>query len=69
MLKAASERQHHQKNRFVNFCTIIYPIIAIDGTFLKGTYRETMFVTTALDENDQIYPMAFSVGNSENDVL
>ncbi|CAL9025821.1 unnamed protein product, partial [Prunus brigantina] len=49
------------------FRTVIRPVIALDGTFLKGKYRGTLFVATCKDGNNQIYPIAFGVGDSEND--
>lgn len=41
-------------------------MIVIDETFLKGSYKGTMFVATCKDGNNQIYPLAFSVGDSKN---
>ena len=49
------------------FISSIRPIIAIDGMFLKGKFKGTLFITTTLDGNNQLYPVAFSVGDSEND--
>ena len=43
------------------------PTIAIDGTHLKGKYKRILFITTAMDGNDQIFPIAFEVGHLEND--
>ena len=43
------------------------PVIVIDGTHLKGKFRGVLFVTTANDGNEQIYPIAFGVGDKEND--
>ena len=42
------------------------PVIAVDGTHLKGRYLGTMFVATAQDGNEQTYPIAFGYGDSEN---
>ncbi|XP_038717254.1 uncharacterized protein LOC120010540 [Tripterygium wilfordii] len=41
-------------------------VIVVDGTHLKGKYLGTLFVATALDENEQIYPVAFGIGDYEN---
>ncbi|KAK3205632.1 hypothetical protein Dsin_019678 [Dipteronia sinensis] len=41
------------------------PVIAIDGTFLKGPHRGVLFVAVCMDDNDQIFPLAFGVGDSE----
>ncbi|KAK3193069.1 hypothetical protein Dsin_024379 [Dipteronia sinensis] len=35
------------------------PVIAVDGTPLKGRFRGTMFIATAQDANEQVYPIAF----------
>ena len=35
--------------------------IAIDGTHLKGKYKGILFIATAMDGNDQIFPRAFKV--------
>ncbi|KAK9195389.1 hypothetical protein WN943_003510 [Citrus x changshan-huyou] len=49
------------------FSSSIRPVIAVDGAFLKGKYKGTMFIATCKDGNNQIYPLAFCVGDSEND--
>ena len=49
------------------FRTSIRPVIAIDGTFLKSKYLGTFFVAASKDGNNQIYPSAFEIGDSEND--
>ena len=41
--------------------------IVIDGTHLKGKYNGILFIATAMDGNDQIFPIAFGVGHLEND--
>ena len=43
------------------------PVIAIDGTHLKGKYKGILFTVTAMDGNDQIFPIAFGVGHLKND--
>ena len=48
------------------FRTSIRPIIAVDGTFLKSKYIGTLFVAVSKDGNNQIYPLAFRIGDSEN---
>ena len=42
-------------------------MICVDGAFLKEKYLETLFVAVCKDGNNQIYPLAFGVGDSEND--
>ena len=49
------------------FQSHIRKVVAIDGTFMKGKYYDTLFVAVCLDGNNQIYPLAFGVGDSEND--
>ncbi|KAK2663039.1 hypothetical protein Ddye_001613 [Dipteronia dyeriana] len=41
------------------------PIIAIDGTLLKCPHRGVLFVAVCMDGNDQIFPLAFGVSDSE----
>ncbi|XP_038704741.1 uncharacterized protein LOC120000684 [Tripterygium wilfordii] len=48
------------------FRSAIRPVIAVDGTHLKGKYMGTLFVAAAQDGNKKIYPVAFGVGDSEN---
>ncbi|KAK2655177.1 hypothetical protein Ddye_008229 [Dipteronia dyeriana] len=50
------------------FWRCMRPVIAIDGTHLKGRFRGTIFVTTAQDENEQVYPIAFWYGELENNL-
>ena len=48
------------------FCTSIRPVIIIDGIFLKAKYLGTSFVASCKDGNNQIYPLCFGIGDSEN---
>ena len=48
------------------FTQYIRPVIAVDGTHLKGLYRGSMFVATCLNGNNQLYPLAIGVMDSEN---
>ncbi|XP_044461814.1 uncharacterized protein LOC123193094 [Mangifera indica] len=41
------------------------PVICIDGTFLKGRYWCTLFIVVGKDGNNQIYLIAFRVGERE----
>ncbi|KAI9177565.1 hypothetical protein LWI28_016719 [Acer negundo] len=43
-------------------------VIAVDGTHLKGRFGGIMFVATAQDGNEQVYPIAFGYGDSENNL-
>ncbi|KAK2657749.1 hypothetical protein Ddye_010801 [Dipteronia dyeriana] len=47
------------------FLSSIRPVIAIDATFLKGPYAGVLFVAVCMAGNDQIFPLAFGVGDSE----
>ncbi|XP_038711808.1 protein FAR1-RELATED SEQUENCE 6-like [Tripterygium wilfordii] len=48
------------------FRSAMQPVIVVDGTHLKGKYMGTLFVVAAQDGNKKIYPVAFGVGDSEN---
>ncbi|KAH9659886.1 SWIM-type domain-containing protein [Citrus sinensis] len=48
------------------FTQYIRHVIAVDDTHLKGLYRGSMFVATCLDSNNQLYPLAIGVMDSEN---
>ncbi|KAK2644599.1 hypothetical protein Ddye_019794 [Dipteronia dyeriana] len=50
------------------FCTVIRPVIAIDGTHLKGKFSGIMFVTICLDANNQVYPLAYGFGDVEDEM-
>ena len=49
------------------FCTSIRHVIKIDGTFFKVKFFGTLFVVVCKDDNNQIYPLCFGIGDSEND--
>ena len=49
------------------FRTSIRPVVAVDGTFLKTKYLGTLFIAACKDGNNQIYPLAFGIGDSKND--
>ncbi|XP_050229196.1 uncharacterized protein LOC126678336 [Mercurialis annua] len=44
------------------------PIMIVDGTFLKGPYGGTLFSASTHDAAGKIFPLAFAVTDSENDV-
>ncbi|KAK2648481.1 hypothetical protein Ddye_015970 [Dipteronia dyeriana] len=44
------------------------PVIAVDGTHLKGRFGGTMFVATAQDKNEHVYPIVFGFGDLENNL-
>ena len=43
------------------------PNISVDGTFLKSKYGGTLLAASTIDGNNQIFPLAFSIVDSEND--
>ena len=45
------------------------PVINTDATHLKGKYRGVLFTAVCHDANQQIFPLAIGVGDSENDVV
>ncbi|XP_062099990.1 uncharacterized protein LOC133805857 [Humulus lupulus] len=43
------------------------PVIVIDGTYLKTSFGGTLFTASTMDANNNIFPLAFGIGDSEND--
>ncbi|CAA0830098.1 MuDR family transposase [Striga hermonthica] len=52
----------HASAGFLSYCR---PVIVIDGTHLKGKYKGILFVATTKDGNEQIFPLAFGIGDKE----
>ncbi|XP_013751169.2 uncharacterized protein LOC106453468 [Brassica napus] len=50
------------------FYAAIRKVIGVDGTFLKSKYKGVLLVATALYGNSSLYPTAFGVVDSENDL-
>ncbi|KAK3199176.1 hypothetical protein Dsin_022591 [Dipteronia sinensis] len=50
------------------FWRCIRHVISVDGTHLKGRFRGTMFVATAQDGNEQVYPIGFGYDDSKNNL-
>ncbi|XP_055961845.1 uncharacterized protein LOC130015536 [Mercurialis annua] len=46
--------------------TSCMPLVAVDGTFLKSAYGGTLLSASTQDGNGKIFPLAFSVADSEN---
>ena len=44
------------------------PVISVDGTFLTNKYRGTLLIAVVMDGNNHIFPIAFAIVDSENDV-
>ena len=49
------------------FVSCIRHVLVVDGTVLKGRYKGTMYVASSMDDNEQIYLVAFGIGDEEND--
>lgn len=43
------------------------PVIVVDGTFLKASFGGTLFTAYTKDANENIFPLAFAITDSEND--
>ena len=43
-------------------------MIVVDATFLKSKYKGVLLVATAIDGNSNLYPIAFGIADSENDL-
>ncbi|XP_038875141.1 uncharacterized protein LOC120067676 [Benincasa hispida] len=43
------------------------PVIIVDGSHLKGKYNGTMLVGVSMDGNNQVYPLAYPIVDSEID--
>ncbi|XP_048615697.1 uncharacterized protein LOC125588409 [Brassica napus] len=50
------------------FYAAIRKVIVVDETFLKRKYKGVLLVATVLDGNSSLYPIAFGVVDSENDL-
>ncbi|KAK2647961.1 hypothetical protein Ddye_015450 [Dipteronia dyeriana] len=53
----------------IGFRRCIRLVIAVDGTHLKGRFVGIMFVATARDGNEQVYPIAFGYGHPKSPIL
>ena len=43
------------------------PAVAIDGTHLKGKYKGVLFIAVVMDDNEQIFTIAFGLRDLETD--
>lgn len=55
----------HASMKGWNYCL---PIVVVDGTFLKSAYGGTLLVAATQDAGGRIFPLAFAVVDSENDL-
>ncbi|KAF6136255.1 hypothetical protein GIB67_006645 [Kingdonia uniflora] len=44
---------------------LLRPVVVIDETFLKGRYRWNLLTAIAIDPSNHIFPLAFSITDSE----
>jgi hypothetical protein len=44
------------------------PVLCVDGTFLKAKYGGQMLCAVALDANNHLFPVAFAIVDSENNM-
>ncbi|XP_056864145.1 uncharacterized protein LOC108828982 [Raphanus sativus] len=51
----------------VNGFHFMRKVVVVDGTFLNGRYKRTLLTALAQDGNFQIFPIAFTVVDTEND--
>lgn len=43
-----------------------YPIICIDGTFLRGPYKGVLLIASSWDANNHVFPLAFALVDEES---
>ncbi|XP_038882314.1 uncharacterized protein LOC120073555 [Benincasa hispida] len=43
------------------------PVIIVDGSHLKEKYKGTMLVSVSMDDNNQVYPLAYAIVDNETD--
>ncbi|KAM0019757.1 putative MULE transposase domain-containing protein [Helianthus debilis subsp. tardiflorus] len=49
-----------------SFMPNLRPVIIIDAAHLKGEFKGTLFLAVGMDENNQILPIAYGIGKSED---
>ncbi|XP_058075771.1 uncharacterized protein LOC131224253 [Magnolia sinica] len=49
-----------------SFQTSLQRVLTVDGTHLKDKYKGVLFVTTALDGDNHIFPVTFGIRESKN---
>ena len=48
------------------FLAACRPLVGLDGCFLKGPHKGILLIAVGLDPNDQIFPIAYAVVETEN---
>lgn len=46
----------------------VRPVVAVYGTHLQGKYKGTLIIASCFDGNEQIYPLAFGIADTENEI-
>ena len=49
------------------FASFIRTVVAVDGTTLKHNYIGYLNIASTIDGNGQIFPIAFGIGDEENE--
>ncbi|XP_021995086.1 uncharacterized protein LOC110891922 [Helianthus annuus] len=49
-----------------SFMFNLRPVVIIDAAHLKGEFKGTLFLAVAMDGNNQILPIAYGIGKSED---
>ncbi|XP_062118930.1 uncharacterized protein LOC133832630 [Humulus lupulus] len=68
-----TDNKDHFKYMYLAFANSIKgwkhcrPVIVIDGTYLKTSFGGTAFTASTMDANNNIFPLAFGIRDSEND--
>ncbi|XP_038891670.1 uncharacterized protein LOC120081063 [Benincasa hispida] len=44
-----------------------WPVIIVNGSYLKEKYKGTMLVGVSMDDNNQVYPLAYAIVDNEID--
>lgn len=42
-----------------------HPVISVDGTFLKGDYKDVLLISSSWDANNHVYPLVFAIVDEE----
>ena len=46
--------------------TFSFPFLSLDGIFLKSCFGQTLLTACCRDSNNEIYPLAWAMAESEN---
>ncbi|EOY21842.1 Uncharacterized protein TCM_013984 [Theobroma cacao] len=65
--KGNNGRDESQVGIAMPVCAVMWPVVAIDATHLKGRFKGILFVAICKDANEQIYPLAIGIGHVEDE--